>query len=527
MKKFGFFVALGAVVLVMCTACGSLSFFKFGNNAADPEISQGQKPTLGILPFVGGTDQDGNTIANLFAFERMLLETFTVVPRTDALDAILGEDGVSLTNTTDSSEISAIVNLLNADYVLSGSIRKVGNRNLLVVTIINVETFELVAGYYRTYLDIGEVPDFLASMSENLVKSFRQEATTGESLAINPFTGGNRDDALTLTDILAIEFLNTGRYTILPRTNAIDAAMKEQTLQMSGLTDSEGAVRVGQGANGEFVLNSSISSLGDQNMFIAQILNARDSSLISGNQQSYSRIEDGIDLMPKIAILLAEGDTASSQAKIAARQDENRKRRNAEEAETRKRQAQVARAASRQGNLEADLERRAKRASAAEETIRNARRNETEGLSFAYISDGNRSGISFGLLLSGLYWSPVPFANIGIETKVQALSENNLSESKAGDLSWYFGISPTLGVVYPLGRSIRVFANGVIDFGSLPQKGLFMNRQITDGFGLGLTPGFNTGLSFGSSGTFTIKYTGTIYDGHFLNSIGIGIGKMR
>ncbi|MCL2193773.1 MAG: penicillin-binding protein activator LpoB, partial [Treponema sp.] len=144
------------IIAVLLVGCAAFAFSQ-------------ARPVLGILPFTGGTGGDGETIATLISMEPAVMGAFTVVPRTAALNALFDEHYFQLAGLTDSDTIAGIGRMLNADYVLSGNIRRLGNRNLIIATIVNVETFEQVAGYYRTYLTIEEVRDFLPSMSRSMV----------------------------------------------------------------------------------------------------------------------------------------------------------------------------------------------------------------------------------------------------------------------------------------------------------------------------------------------------------------------
>jgi len=545
MKKAFAITILNAAVFFLTTACISLPF---GSAQVEDQVvvvraDPGPRPTLGILPFAA-IGADGETIATLFSHQNALLETFNVVPRTAALDVILAEHGVSF---AESDAITSIVNLLNADYVLSGSIRRLGDRNLLIATIINVETFEMVAGYYRTYRNIGEAPDFLPAMARSLVDTFVRGAARGEYLAINslrPQPGTSRQDAETLTEILAIELLHTGMYSILPRTDAIQSAIAEQEIQLSGLTSDGGAARIGHAANAELMLDGAISRLGDTNLFTAQILRVRDGTLVIGGNRNYNVITEGIGRMAEIAIILTEPDSVRANARIAERQQADRLRQEAEEAEIRGRQEEIERetrrlqaeaaAAAQRRQLEIDRERRREqRAVAARQRVANATRNERESFTVSYVmaENGARTGFSLGMFLGGLYWSPLPFTNIGVETRVTAISEGDFIEmASEGDpnLSWFGTISPTLGAVHPLGSGARVFVNGMLnfDFGTLPWESMIVNEDISDNFRLGLTPGFNAGISLGRRGTFTMKYSGALYQNTMSHSFSVGFGRI-
>ncbi|MCL2879883.1 MAG: CsgG/HfaB family protein [Treponema sp.] len=266
------------------------------------------KPRLGILPFTGGAGEDGETIATLFSFQSEILEAFTVVPRTNAVNALIAEQNFQMAGYTDSDTVARIGRQLNADYVVSGNIRRLGNSNLVIATIINVQTFEQLAGDYREYRRIEEVRALLPEISSHLIAATRRDTSMLPRLAVAPFNvvghEANVQEAETLAQILAIEIANTGRYSVLPRTVTLQAALRELDYQMQGYTAEEGAKALGQAINAEYVLFAEVRSLGSLNMFTAQILKVEDGSLLTGNTRDYQVIDDGIKLMADLAFLL-------------------------------------------------------------------------------------------------------------------------------------------------------------------------------------------------------------------------------
>jgi len=287
------------LVAVLLAGCAAVAF-------SQPH----RMPVLGILPFVGGAGGDGEAIATLISMEPEILRAFTVVPRTAALNAIFEEHRFQLEGLTDSDTIAGIGRMLNADYVLSGHIRQLEDRNLVIATIVNVETFEQVGGYFRTYQTIEEVRDFLPSMARSMVgTALRQSLVRLPSLAMLPFTlapGIDAQDAETLSKILAIEILNTGDYVVLPRTSTMQAALAEMDFQMLGYTDDAGMAALGRAINADLVLSAGVHRLGVLNMFTAQVLRVADGSLFAGASADYQVIADGIDLMAELAILLTD-----------------------------------------------------------------------------------------------------------------------------------------------------------------------------------------------------------------------------
>jgi len=303
---------------VLLASCSALAFSQ-------------ARPVLGILPFTGGAGGDGEAIATLISMEPGILNAFTVVPRTAALNAIFAEHYFQLAGLTDSDTIAGIGRMLNADYVLSGNIRRLGDHNLVIATIVNVETFEQVAGYHRTYGSIEEVFGFLPSMSRTMV-----DATIGRgvedlpSLAMLPFTlapGIDPLDAETLSMILAIEILNTGSFVVLPRTSTIQAALGEMDFQMLGYTEDARMAALGRAINADLVLSGGVHSLGALNIFTAQVLRVADGSVVLGVSRNYQVIADGIDIMPELATLLTGAEAGAEPVAVIMPQPAPRRER--------------------------------------------------------------------------------------------------------------------------------------------------------------------------------------------------------
>jgi len=288
-------------------------------------VSYGQeKPRLGILPFSGGTSGDGETVATLFSFQPDIQSAFTVVPRTGAVNAIITEQNFQMQGYTDSDTIAGIGKQLNADFVVSGHIRHLGDRSLVITNIINVETFEQLAGDYSEYHAIEDIRAMLPNISKKLIAASRRNSSKLPKLAIAPFnianTGVNTQDAETLAQILTIEITNTGKYSVLPRTTTMQAALKELNYQMEGYTAEEGAKALGKAINAEYILFAEARSLGHMNVFTAQILHVESASLLTGDSRDYHVVDDGIKLMPELALLLTDQKKAAKQIAIRNRE---------------------------------------------------------------------------------------------------------------------------------------------------------------------------------------------------------------
>jgi TolB-like protein len=262
------------------------------------------KPRLGILPFTGGAGGDGETIAMLLSYQPEILNAFTVVPRTSNINSIMAEQQFQRSGLTDSDTISDLGKQLNADFVVAGHIQKLGDRNLVLITIINVESLQQIAGDYREYGNIEEIQELLPDMAQKLIAATRLDTSHLPKLAVLPFNipqGVNVQDAEVLAQLLAIEVANSGIYAVLPRTSSIETAMAEQQIQRSGLTDPNSIKAIGQATNAQYVLAGDVRSLGNQNMFMASILNIEDASQMAGDSKNYRTIADGLQLMAELS----------------------------------------------------------------------------------------------------------------------------------------------------------------------------------------------------------------------------------
>ena len=505
------------------------------------------KPRLGVLSFYGGAEGEGETIATLFSHQPELLDAFTVVSRTGAaLNAIFTEHDFQLSGYTDSDTIAGIGKLLNAEYVLSGSISRLGNRNLLIATIIHVQSYEQVAGIYQSYLNLREIQNLLPSISTSLKDAvLNRERSKQNSLALVPFdhlAGINPHDTETLTQILAIEILETGSYTILPRTKAIQAAQEEQKFQAMGWTEDEGFAAVGHAVNADYVLSGKISRLEGVSIFMAQILSVESGSVVHGTSRSYGVITDGIYLMEEIAILLTDPVNAEQRITELNMKPERAERRQFLE-DLERRQAGAARqheAEKKRQEREAKRERQRQERSSKPfigwliSRRDNSIRSEIEWLSFFigwktednffddYSDSAAGAGSSFipFLLPCGIYWSPAPFFCLGLETRRVRFSEALENEERSTSPDGRFRTAAfTIGPVLSPFDMGRFFANLILEMGDLDNRGIIGNN---------VSPGFDFGFIFDPPGVleslvnFNIKYRCVFLDGHSTQAISFG-----
>jgi TolB-like protein len=258
------------------------------------------KPRLGILPFIGGASGDSETITTLVSYQREMLDAFTLVPLTNAVRAQVMEHSFQFSGSIDSDILARMGRMLNADYVISGQIRRLSEQNLVVFSIINVRTFELVAGAYREYQRLDDLPAMLPDIARSFVAACRRDTSMLPKLTVAPTNisteATNQIEAETLAQILVIELANSGKFSVLPRMSTNLAVMRELDFQL-----------MGRAVNARYVLNTEIRSQVTSNMASAAIFNVDDGSFIPGGYRNYYVMNDGIGVMVELARILSSG----------------------------------------------------------------------------------------------------------------------------------------------------------------------------------------------------------------------------
>jgi len=281
-----------------------------------PPMEAQTKKRLAILPFSGGQGQDGETISILLSNQRVLLDAFTVQPRNSAIDKIMGEQQYQRqSGLINSDAISEIGKLNTADLVVSGYIARLGDQNLVLISIIDVTEVQQIAGVYQAYRSIEEIRGLLPGLAQRLAEASRRSYNNLPALAVPSFSvpqNVNANDAMVLAQVLATEIVNLNKYAVFPRNSSVDDVLKEHQFQRSGQTS--GAMDLGTSKKIDFILSSNVMSLGRSNLFGSQIINLERGDVISGADREYQDIADGLNknLMREIAGELLGGNAGSA-----------------------------------------------------------------------------------------------------------------------------------------------------------------------------------------------------------------------
>jgi TolB-like protein len=278
------------------------------------------KDNLAILPFTGAASGEGETIAELFSFSSELGEVFDFIPRTSITLPVDKENEFRTEGFTDFDTITSLGRQLGAKYVVSGHFRKLGNQNLLLISIVKIDDLRQVAGDIQIYSKIEDIKDMLPDMARRIIRATGIDTSNRDKLAVLPVELGSGVDsgvADTLAQILSINLTNSGKYAVYPRTATLDQVKAEYEAQASGLTALEHVEMPGRGANPPFVLSVAARRLGSQDMFNAAIINLESGVQVVGGSEGYTTLDDGIRAMENLARgLTGESPEADKAAKV-------------------------------------------------------------------------------------------------------------------------------------------------------------------------------------------------------------------
>ena len=284
------------------------------------------KDNLAVLPFTGGKGEDGETIAELFMFDQTINGAFTLIPRTSITRAMRGEQRFQYTSgLTDPDNAVSLGHQLGAKYIIAGNIAQLGDKNLLVVGIINTETLEEIAGDIQTFTKIEEMPAKIPAMAQNIVAATKRDTSKLPKLAATRVAvSGNDNSGDVLAQILAIYLIRYGSYAVYPRTKSLEQVQTEWDNQLRGDTADNNIVRIGAGENPLFALSCVARRLGDQTMFNASIINLKSGAQETGTSVNYKTINDGMEIMQTLARDLSYGNTTETELRVDS--DERLKR---------------------------------------------------------------------------------------------------------------------------------------------------------------------------------------------------------
>jgi len=149
-------------------------------------------------------------------------------------------------------------------------------------------------------------------------------------------------------------------------------------------------------------------------------------------------------------------------------------------------------------------------------------------------------GVIFGMpFLSGFYFSPAPFINLGLQSRLGVTFTRDEENQMVYPSLMYLTVAPTFGVTIPLRNEGRIFTNVMLEMGTFGTWTGAILPWLTPGFDIGVEIGpsrpgrvVTDWFSPGAAGTristggmyFSVKYHGMWLQGRWVHGIGVGLG---
>ena len=295
-------------------------------------IHAAAQETLAILPFTGAASEAaGEAIAELFSYDDRLNGVFDIIPRTSITWTIRRErDFQQTSGMTNPDTIARIGEELGAKYVVAGNITSLGSNNLLIISILRIDTLQLIAGDIQTFSNHQDIQkNKLPQMINTIIAATRKDTSKLEKLAVVPvqLKSGDQGIADTLAQALAIYIVQCGVYAVYPRTKSLEQVLEEHSNQRKGSTADQYKVDIGYGINPDFVLSVIARELDGIRMFNASIINIETQGQKIGRSIQYETLDNGITVMESLARELT--GMAEKEGQEAAEEEARRKKKKA------------------------------------------------------------------------------------------------------------------------------------------------------------------------------------------------------
>jgi hypothetical protein len=262
-----------------------------------PQTAQTGMARIAVLPIVGLEEYTAETIAWHLANEDAIHTNFNVVPVTPVIRKnILTEQ--SYVAVFDAGEG------VHADYIMASFAKTIGYEKIFFTVVLDVHTKQQLAGDYRKYSDVQELPSFFREMTRKIMAVISRRVYNAPKLSVElmavPAKGVNKNDAIILTQLFAIQVANTNIYNVFPRIENIDAAVTD--FETRRVNAKKVNINNNDLTPADFVLSSKIAVFDAKNEILAEIIGIENDVLKKGGSINFDIIESVPDLLSRLAV---------------------------------------------------------------------------------------------------------------------------------------------------------------------------------------------------------------------------------
>jgi len=286
-----------AVLLFLCCATAGIAESK-------------KLPRVAILPFIGTNADEGEMIATLLTNQSEIQKNFTPILRTNIQGALKKYQQVLQRSLI--TQLTAVADLgqdLQADFVVAGMIQSSKEYNFVFINIVDINTRQMVAGDYIQFEKKEDIPSLLADIAKKIVTAPKIRKKNMLELAIWPFSMPRNEataqEIEVLTQITAIEIINSGKYVVLPRTQQINDAISKKLFEPSALGEGIVLPNLAEALNAKYILVGLAGSIGTQRHISMQIMNLEDGQQVKGSNVEYEKINDCIKRIPLLVQVIS------------------------------------------------------------------------------------------------------------------------------------------------------------------------------------------------------------------------------
>ncbi|MDR1148112.1 MAG: hypothetical protein LBK66_05720 [Spirochaetaceae bacterium] len=133
----------------------------------------GQQAVVAVAPFEaksGISIADANTITEIYSVRLAATRSVRVVTR-DSLDKVVREHGFQMGDWSNDNKTAELARALNADWVVRGTLQKLGNWYIVTGTLLDIKTLEIIGGADMRLNSIGDAYDSMGPFVEQTVQT--------------------------------------------------------------------------------------------------------------------------------------------------------------------------------------------------------------------------------------------------------------------------------------------------------------------------------------------------------------------
>ena len=268
-------------------------------------FSQAAKPTVAILDFEGqGVDaSEVQTLSERMRTEIGNTNAVRLIER-KAVEKIMMEQGLQQSGCTTDECAAEVGQLLGVQFMISGSIGKMGKSYTIDCKMFSVETGETVRSKNATH--DGDISGLLTEMeilaweitgldAPASLRLKRAGTDAQSTVAVMDFEGRGitMQEAQTLTDRFMTALASTEKVVLVERGTMVDV-LEEQGFESGGCASDECAAEVGAMLGVEFMISGAIGKLGNAYTIDAKMFSVSTGAAESMKSITYSGAVEGL-----------------------------------------------------------------------------------------------------------------------------------------------------------------------------------------------------------------------------------------